>query len=555
MKTAFLALTTLIASAFLATALSAQTYPLGALSPVTDGFSATDGIDRNLGWRFKANGTNINVTELGCWLPNSATTAHTVSLFDVASTNLLAQVTVNPSAGWQYGTLTTPVALTDGNDYCVVAYAPTGANYYWKSNPGASWNPTGTIQYLGSVNSNGGDTPNTYPTGFQTTFMRGCADIGYNTGPVAPNITSTAPATGVVGNLYSYTPSATGSPAPTYSITSGTLPSWLTLVGGVLSGTPTTDGTFGPYTLTATNTGGTDDEVITITVALAIPEIDITDPNANPVTSGDTLTIYAATAGSSSTGQFTITNSGNVDLTFANTPVITEANLFNCTLNTTNPTGPISAAAAGNFTVDVTPVSAGPFSFTFTIDNNDADEGSFVINFSGIAKVSSEPEIEVWDPNSADVANNGTVSDTNTGELLFNRSFTIRNEGGAALNLNGTSIIAVSGQSNCTVGVTDPANTLAAATTWLATTDTFSFAITPAAAGAFSFTVTIANNDTNEAPFVFTFSGHTATPTIGGGSGGGGSGCMANDLNSPGWLAILGLLGLCLVATRRLRSE
>jgi hypothetical protein len=67
-------------------------------------------------------------------------------------------------------------------------------------------------------------------------------------------------ATGTVGTAYSITFSATddSGSAPTYSVASGTLPTGLTLNGttGVLSGTPTTRGTFN-FTLNATDANGT----------------------------------------------------------------------------------------------------------------------------------------------------------------------------------------------------------------------------------------------------------------------------------------------------------
>ena len=72
---------------------------------------------------------------------------------------------------------------------------------------------------------------------------------------VAPAITSTAVTTATVSTLYTYTFTMTGNPTPTLSLTTGTLPAWLTLVGNTLSGTPPTGsaGTYGPFTFTATN--------------------------------------------------------------------------------------------------------------------------------------------------------------------------------------------------------------------------------------------------------------------------------------------------------------
>ena len=57
-------------------------------------------------------------------------------------------------------------------------------------------------------------------------------------------ITGTPPNTGTVGTAYSYTFTASGVPAPTFAVSSGSLPAGLTLSSaGVLAGTPTSPGT------------------------------------------------------------------------------------------------------------------------------------------------------------------------------------------------------------------------------------------------------------------------------------------------------------------------
>jgi hypothetical protein len=87
-------------------------------------------------------------------------------------------------------------------------------------------------------------------------------------GPVAtaPVITSAAPSAAYVGELYSYAIAATGTPAPSVSITGN--PAWLALSGTVLSGTPAAAnvGTTGTITVTATNAAGADTQTFQITV-------------------------------------------------------------------------------------------------------------------------------------------------------------------------------------------------------------------------------------------------------------------------------------------------
>ena len=72
--------------------------------------------------------------------------------------------------------------------------------------------------------------------------------------------------TGTVGVIYPTTTfTATGSPTITWSIASGTLPTGMTCVGGVLSGTPTATAS-GSITFRATNTFGFADRPLTLTV-------------------------------------------------------------------------------------------------------------------------------------------------------------------------------------------------------------------------------------------------------------------------------------------------
>jgi len=70
----------------------------------------------------------------------------------------------------------------------------------------------------------------------------------------APTFTSTAPTgTGVVGTAYNFTCTASGSPASTFTVTAGALPTGLTLAsGGAITGTPSAAGTF-TGTITAAN--------------------------------------------------------------------------------------------------------------------------------------------------------------------------------------------------------------------------------------------------------------------------------------------------------------
>ncbi|MCX6849661.1 MAG: peptidylprolyl isomerase, partial [Verrucomicrobia bacterium] len=73
----------------------------------------------------------------------------------------------------------------------------------------------------------------------------------------APAITSSQPPATLVNGVYNFSYTTTGFPAPTFSVTSGALPTGLSLsTAGVISGTPTAAGTF-TGTVTAGNGIGT----------------------------------------------------------------------------------------------------------------------------------------------------------------------------------------------------------------------------------------------------------------------------------------------------------
>jgi len=88
--------------------------------------------------------------------------------------------------------------------------------------------------------------------------------------PATPVISSAATATGTVGTAFTYTITASNSPT---SFSAPGLPAGLTVntTTGVISGTPTTAGT-STVTLSATNTGGTGNKTLTITISAAPAE-------------------------------------------------------------------------------------------------------------------------------------------------------------------------------------------------------------------------------------------------------------------------------------------
>jgi hypothetical protein len=91
--------------------------------------------------------------------------------------------------------------------------------------------------------------------------------------PSAPSITSAAKTYATANTLYTYTIAASGFPVPDLSISGN--PSWITLTGNILSGIPPSVGTFGPITITATNTEGSTEQVFSLVVS-SVPQITST---------------------------------------------------------------------------------------------------------------------------------------------------------------------------------------------------------------------------------------------------------------------------------------
>ena len=88
----------------------------------------------------------------------------------------------------------------------------------------------------------------------------------------APTITTDTLPNGKVGEAYSYTLTADGTTPFKWSISGGALPESLNLneITGVISGTPTADGT-AKFTVKATNSAGSNTKELSITIAKAAP--------------------------------------------------------------------------------------------------------------------------------------------------------------------------------------------------------------------------------------------------------------------------------------------
>ncbi len=144
------------------------------------------------------------------------------------------------------------------------------------------------------------------------------ATIGINVGTLdGPTFYTQTLADAIVNTSYSQTLVVTGSGGPaTFSVTSGQLPSWLSLDldTGILSGNaPSTPGTSTSFTITATNSAGSIDRTFTVTVdpAAASPLIVVGATNGQ-------MTLGATDVGSSFTRYLQVFGgSGSYAISFA----------------------------------------------------------------------------------------------------------------------------------------------------------------------------------------------------------------------------------------------
>ena len=215
-------------------------------------------------------------------------------------------------------------------------------------------------------------------TNSQGTVAQGYTIVVSAAALAPPTITTASlPASATTGTAYTGTVAATGSPAPTYAVTSGSLPDGLTLNAdtGAITGTPTTAGTY-DFTITASNSEGSASQSYTIVVsppALAPPSITTT----SLPTSATTGTAYAAT----------VAATGNPAPTFS----VTSGSL---------PDGLTLNADTGAITG--TPTTAGTYDFTITASNSEGSASqSYTIVVSAPAAAGMDTATTLTVPSAA----------------------------------------------------------------------------------------------------------------------------------------------------------
>ena len=274
------------------------------------------------------------------------------------------------------------------------------------------------------------DAGNSYTVTITATNSEGTASQSYTIvviAPLTPPVITTAslPDSATIGTAYAATVVATGSPAPTFSVTSGSLPDGLTLneVTGVISGTPTTADSY-TFTITATNSEGTAAQDYTIVVsapALAPPVIT-------------TASLPGAIAGTAYAG--TVAATGYPVPTFS----VTSGSL---------PDGLTLNAATG--VISGTPTTEGSYTFAITATNSEGTSTpvTFTIDVSAPAAAATGTTTALTVPATARVGQNVTASATvapASGTVVPTGSVTVSG-GGASCTATLNSV----GKGSCTL--------------------------------------------------------------------------------------------------------
>jgi hypothetical protein len=277
---------------------------------------------------------------------------------------------------------------TPGNGVATISFTAPASNggsaitsFVATCNPGAVTTPNATSPITVGPLTNG----TTYTCSVQAVNSVGAsaasATVSVTPG-VGPAITSGAPPAGTFGVAYSHTYTASGSPAPTFSLTSGAFPGGLSLNGstGALTGTPNAAGTF-TGVVTATNSSGSTTQAFSITIGPALPGA----PTIGTATPGNAQATIAFTAPASNGGSaitsFTATClPGPFSASGAASPItvtgLTNGTSYSCSVTATNGVGTGPASSSVSVTAGVVPAfTSGPppagtfnvaYSHTFT---------------------------------------------------------------------------------------------------------------------------------------------------------------------------------------------
>ncbi|MFN3740833.1 MAG: choice-of-anchor D domain-containing protein, partial [Thermodesulfovibrionales bacterium] len=298
-------------------------------------------------------------------------------------------------------------------------------------------------------------------------------------------ITTTSLPNGTVGAGYSVSIAYSGGTAPySWGISNGSLPAGLSLnsTAGVISGTPTTAGTYNFTVRLSDGPGGfvTKD----FTIKINAPDIDI---------SPTSLDFGDVGIGLSKDISVTIKNIGQSTLTISKLSITgTGFSLVGA------PQTPfdLKQNTQAVFSVRFIPTAAANYSGVLTVESNDPDEGTLNLSLTGTGV--NPPDIDVL-PATVDF---GTVTAGSSKDITI----TIKNNisSGAALVINNITLTGT--------GFTLPSPPDYPITITAGSTSNITVRFTPPTSGQFTGTMTISSNDPDEASFPVELKGNGTVP-------------------------------------------
>lgn len=239
----------------------------------------------------------------------------------------------------------------------------------------------------------------------------------------------------------------------------------------------------------------------------------------------------------------TLTLSSTTGLTFTTGDGIADA-----TMTFTGTLAIINAAVNGmTFTPTAAYVGAASLQVDADDQGNSGDNGALADSETIALMVVELPEITLL-RGGVEIASGGGDNAWGPAGTAITRTYTIRNDGIAVLNVGG---VTFANESNCAVTLTTPPG----ATVAPGATSDFTIAITPVAAGSFSLDFAIASDDADENPYTVTVVGTATAAQSGGGGGGGGddddASCSTGTTSGLGWLALIAAIATLAARTRR----
>ncbi|QSE99058.1 choice-of-anchor D domain-containing protein [Fulvivirga lutea] len=251
-------------------------------------------------------------------------------------------------------------------------------------------------------------------------------------------------------------------------------------------------------------------------VYVAPAEIDI-QGDGNGITNGDNTpdlldgtNMGSVTIGSSGLSTFSIENTGSETLEISNIQFTgadaTDFSHSGITLPTT-----ISGLSNATFDIVFSPSASGSRTATIEITSDDADEGTYTFDISGVGLTPAEINVQ---GNGNDITSGDDTPDavdgTDLGILTIGSStsstFTIQNSGESELNLSAITLSGANAADFSVDGITVPLAVSGGGST------SFSVTFNPAASGISTATIEITNDDADEGIYTFDVTGVGQTP-------------------------------------------